>query len=299
MIKSKTSLFAIALLAAVAISASQARAATYNAGDLIMGFRATGGIGSSSNVLVDLGSAINFRDLGAANLINITSVGTDLDATFGITAGNSVAWYDRTDLSFGVVGVYSSASSGAVTSGDPVRTLYASQTRTAVGTVGSANSATPGSPTAISSTNQGTSAGNMISLASTFTNQAASGNNTAVAITGAGTNTWTSFTSGTTDFAAFNPGVEQTFGNGTWSGGTYGSVTNVEGAVDLYRILNTTSGASPSGTAHVGTYDATIVINQSGQISAVNAVPEPSTYALFGLGAAAIVFAARRRQLKA
>ena len=298
MIKSKTSLFALAVLAAVAISASQARAATYNAGDLIMGFRATGGIGSSSNLLVNLGSAITFRDLTSTNILNITNIGTDLSNTFGTGAGNGVEWYNRTDLSFGVVGVFSSASSGAVTSGDPVRTLYASQTRTAAGTLGSANSATPGSPTAISSTNQGNSAGNMISLASTFTNATASLNNSSVAVISATGNTWTNYTSGTTDFSAFNPGVEQTFTASAWSTGTFGTATNVEGAVDLYRVLNTATGASPTGTAHVGSYEATFVINQSGQVS-VSAVPEPSTYALFGLGAAAIVFAVRRRQLKA
>ncbi|MEI8312187.1 MAG: PEP-CTERM sorting domain-containing protein [Verrucomicrobiota bacterium] len=296
MIKSKTSLFALAVLAAVAISASQARAATYNAGDLIMGFRVTGGIGSSSNLLVNLGSAITFRDLTSTNILNITNIGTDLSNTFGTGAGNGVEWYNRTDLSFGVVGVYSSASSGAVTSGDPVRTLYASQTRTAVGTLGSANSATP---TGISGTNMGTSATSMVSLGgTTFTNATASLNNSSVAIVGTGANTWTANTSGTTDFNAFNPGVEQTFTASAWSTGTFGTATNVEGAVDLYRVLNSTSGASPTGPLRSGSYEATILINQSGQVS-VSAVPEPSTYALFGLGAGAIVFAVRRRQLKA
>jgi len=61
----------------------------------------------------------------------------------------------------------------------------------------------------------------------------------------------------------------------------------------------TTTNASPTGTAKTGSYETTFVINQSGQISAVSAVPEPSTDALLGLGAVAVAFTVRRRQAKA
>lgn len=296
MIKSKLSLLALVTLATVALTTG-AKAAPYTAGDLILGFRVTGGVGASSNVLVNIGSSLTFRDLNGSNSLNITSIGTDLDATFGLTAGNSVAWYNRTDISFGVVGVFSSEPNpgGTVNSGDPSRTLYATRSRSSVGTVGSANSTAP----SLSGTNRGTASNSFVALQNFFTGATASGNNANAAVTGTSGNSWTTFTVGTSDFGVFNPGVEQTLTASSFGSGTFGPVSNVEGALDLYRILDTTTSASPSGTVGTGSYETTIVIDQSGNISAVSAVPEPSTYALLGLGAAVVLYAVRRRQANA
>jgi len=301
MLKSKLSLLACAVLASMAFSGTRANAATYNAGDLIMGFRVTGGIGASSNVLVNLGQSTTFRNLNGTNSLNITNIFTDLSNTFGTGAGNGTEWYNRTDLSFGVIGVYtniSDASGGTVNNGDPGQTIYMSRSRTSAGTVGTAQSSTP---SGFSNANMSTISGNVLVLnQTTYAGATASVNNSAVAIINAGgSQSYTFFTNPTSDFGAINPGIEQTFTASAWSTGSLGPVSNIEGAVDLYRVLQTTNNANPTGTAKTGSYETTFVINQSGQISAVSAVPEPSTYALLGIGAIAVVFAVRRRQAKA
>ena len=75
--------------------------------------------------------------------------------------------------------------------------------------------------------------------------------------------------------------------------GAFGTAASVV-QLDLYRILNRTAGANPSGPVGTGTYETTFTIDASGNI---NAVPEPSTFALLGLaGAGAAVAAWRKRR---
>ena len=283
-------------LGVVALTTS-ARATTYNAGDLILGFRVTGGTGAGSDLLVNLGSSTSYRDLNGSNLWNISNIGTDLAATYGST------WYDRTDLSFGIAGVYtdiSDANGGVNNNGDPGQTLYFSKSRTATGTLGSASSTTTSN---YSNTNMSTASSQMLSLgATTYASATASLNNSNVAIvSSAGLNSWTAYTSGASDFGVISGGVEQTFANGSWQGGSFGAASNVEGALDLYRYLQTATGASPSGTAKTGIFETSIIIDQAGNLNAIvssAAVPEPSTYAMCGVAAiAAGVFAYRRRKL--
>ena len=88
-----------------------------------------------------------------------------------------------------------------------------------------------------------------------------------------------------TNFVSPTLGIEQAFGGSQTVGGN-----TVVGALDLYRVLNPSSGST------TGTYEGTITLNSSGTLGAVGAVPEPSTYALFGLGAVALM--AFRRRLK-
>jgi hypothetical protein len=92
--------------------------------------------------------------------------------------------------------------------------------------------------------------------------------------------------------------VEQTFASGSWQGGTFGEATNVEGALDLYRYLQTTTGASPTGTVKTGIFETSIVIDQTGNLSAVAAVPEPSTYALIALTGILYFYVNKRRKAK-
>ena len=86
--------------------------------------------------------------------------------------------------------------------------------------------------------------------------------------------------------------MQQAFTAGTI--GSYGAAGAVDGAIDLYRILQTTTGASPSGTVGTGTFLTTLTIDSSGNVSAV---PEPSTYALLGLGAVVGFIAIRRKRV--
>ena len=294
MIKQKLSLFAMVTLGVVALTTS-ARAATYNAGDLILGFRVTGGTGAGSDLLVNLGSSTSYRDLNGSNFLNISNIGTDLAATYGST------WYDRTDLSFGIAGVFtniSEANGGTVNNGDPGQTIYFSKSRTAAGTLGSASSTTTSN---YSNTNMSTASSGMQSLgASTYASATASANNSKVAIvSSAGSTSWTAYTSGASDFGVISGGVEQTFASGSWQGGSFGDVTNVEGALDLYRYLQTTTNANPTGIAKTGIFETSIVIDQTGNLNAIvttAAVPEPSTYALIALTGILYVFVNKRRK---
>lgn len=294
MIKRKLSLFALVALGVVAF-ATPSQAATYSAGDLILGFRVTGGTGAGSDLLVNLGASTTYRDLNGSNLWNITNIGTDLVATYGSN------WYDRTDLSFGIAGVYTNISDGnggTNNNGDPGQTLYFTKSRTAVGTVGSASSSVTSN---YSNTNMSTASAGMQSLgATTYAGATASSNNSKVAIvSSSGGNSWTTYTSGASDFGVISGGVEQVFASGSWQGGTFGAASNVEGALDLYRYLQTTTGASPSGTAKTGLYLGSVVIDQTGNLNAIvnsAAVPEPSTFAMAGIAAIAAGFVAYRRK---
>ena len=97
-------------------------------------------------------------------------------------------------------------------------------------------------------------------------------------------------------------GVQQV--NGKYGGynstTSFGPATDVQFALDLYRIeaVNSAPGQVGSGaTLRQGTYEGTITLNSSGQVSFV---PEPSTYALFGSAALVLGFVAvRRRKLAA
>jgi len=294
MIKQKLSLFAMVTLGVVALTTS-ARAATYNAGDLILGFRVTAGTGAGSDLLVNLGSSTSYRDLNGSNLWNITNIGTDLAATYG------ASWYDRTDISFGIAGVYTDikdADGGVNNNGDPGQTLYFSKSRTASGTVGLKNSTVV---TGMNNTDIATISSGMSSLgATTYAGATASINNSKVAIvSSSGSTSWTEYTKYSADFGALAGGVEQVFAAGSWQGGTFGAASNVEGTLDLYRYLQTTTGASPSGTVKSGLYLGSVVIDQSGNLSAIvssAAVPEPSTFAMAGIAAIAAGFAAYRRK---
>lgn len=280
-------------LGVVALTTS-ARAATYNAGDLILGFRAAG----YSDLLVNIGASTTYRGL-SSNSLNFTNIGTDLAATYGAT------WYNRTDLSFGIAGVFTNISNGnggANNNGDPGQTLYFSKSRLVSGTVGSAESSVePG----YTNSNLATASGQMLSLGATgYAAATASSNNSKVAIVSSGgTSSWSTYTSPGSglDFGVID-GVEQNFAAGSWESGTFGSVSNVEGALDLYRYLQTTTGASPTGAAKEGLYLNSIVIDQSGNLSAIvnsAAVPEPSTFAMAGIAAIAAIaagFAAYRRK---
>ena len=250
-------------------------------------------------MLVNLGASTTYRDLNGSNLWNITNIGSDLVATYGSN------WYDRTDLSFGIAGVFTNISDvdgGVNNNGDPGQTLYFTKSRTAVGTVGLKSSTVAAN---YSDTNMASASNGMQSLgATTYAGATASLNNSKVAIvSSSGGNSWTTYTSSASDFGVVSGGVEQVFASGSWQGGTFGSASNLEGALDLYRYLQTTNGASPSGTAKTGLYLGSVVIDQTGNLNAIvnsAAVPEPSTFAMTGIAAiAAGFFAYRRRKVSA
>src|SRR5581483_3649709 len=93
---------ALAALAGLAFVAPSAKALTYSDGDLLLGFRATGGSGSSTDYLIDLGAFTQFTlggtyySPGSAVTLSLSGIKTDLDNTYGsdwfTNATTNVLW---------------------------------------------------------------------------------------------------------------------------------------------------------------------------------------------------------------
>lgn len=286
---------ALLALVGTALLSSTAKAGTYTAGDLLLGFT-NSSVGSV--YVLDLGSAITYRN-ATSNILNITNIGTDLSNVFGST------WYDNSSLYFGVVGVRSTTS-GA--NGDPSKTTYLSASRPSVGT----QSAVWGQGNPYTSGAMGTAGSQVVGMETSFSTALASttASNTNAAIMAKGTTTWDHYnppTTGSQSFGLYSAvgantaGIEQTFAAGSY--GTFAGIGAVEGAVDLYRLLATTTGATADGkgvigTAGVGTYEGTFTLDQSGNVSFA-AVPEPSTYAMLAMGAGFLAILWRKRSQSA
>lgn len=272
----KTMILAAALFAIVSANAATVN---YSAGDLIVGFTTNAGTGAGQVLLVSLGSATALRD-ATTNNFSITTIGVDLAGTFGAN------WYDRTDLYWGAIGVYNSVPEGATTNGDLDGTVYVSRARGTVGTAGSASSTAWN--TSISGDNSALS--RLGAMQTNFDSQTASANNANAAVFDKNASSWDKWnppviTNGVS-FGAYNSsglGIQQKF-----AAGSYGTMlgNDIEGALDLYRNVY-------DGNAG---YEGTLTINQNGDIGYVVTVPEPSTYALIGLGLGAVLFFRRRLQ---
>jgi len=234
-------------------------------GDLILYFQNPG---STNTVYADLGNAATvFRGAAAGpdatNKVNFLNINDVLTGAFGAT------WTTDTGLYAGVAGVYSSNStSSALVNGDPYRTVYVSAARLGIGTVGAANSSAynVGGNTTMTAAASGILAQNAV-----FAN-----NYDAVAVVSPTSlsqiPTYNPFLApGIQDlgFGAFDGGVQQV-GTGT-SLGSFGPAGNVTFALDLYRVLakNTVSG-QVAGDLRVGSYEGTVTINSSGQVSFIS-----------------------------
>ncbi len=269
-------LFAAFAAAGIALAATSGNAATtFTAGDLLLSFRATGGTGATSTLVVNLGQADTVYRDATGDMPNIANIGTELATTFGAN------WATRSDLSWGIVGVRSSSSAGAAVDGDPVRTIYASAPQGTI-TPGAQGSTAWGP---FSGTDMGSGSGQMTTyqnMFAAFAGATTQGGNVAVIPT-SGVSTWEDFNDGTISFSIFNGGVEGNFGNG--AAGT---------ALDLYRILNTASATNP-GSVRSGDWEGVFNISSGGVVSfSPGAIPEPSRMMLAALGMTGLLFRRRR-----
>jgi len=270
--KITTKLLPLATMIAAGMVTTTAHAVSYTAGDLLLGFRATGGTGANTDYVIDLGSASTFRD--ATSSFSIGSFGTDLSAIYG------AGWATRSDLLWSVIG-------GGL-SGDGTNTVYASAAETVFGTHANpltrfSNSAQAGVVTKISNT-AGVSTGGYLGGSTSFNSNPLS-NGSAVAEDQTAANPWAQYQFGfgspanTSAFGLYaSPGIEGSFANGA-----------AVSALDLYRMATSTTAGLP------GTYVGTFTINTSGQ-GTFNVVPEPSSALMLGLGTAFLGFVRRRRQ---
>lgn len=119
----KTTLLAL-FLAALAI-APAARAVPAVSGDIILGFKASGGQGVDTNLEVNLGPASDFYNApaGSSSVLTRLSV-ADLIDVYGLN------WASRADLYWGIAGATGAAAVGSA----PARTLWASRSVETPGT---------------------------------------------------------------------------------------------------------------------------------------------------------------------
>ena len=291
-------IFKSALVGGAALLAGATFAsAAFNNGDLIMSFQATGGTGASQTVAANLGAGYSFRD-ATANALNVINLGSLLSSTYGAD------WHDRTDLYMTINGLYAAGGSpanqgGPVVNGDARNATYIGYTRDN----GEAGSYTPFSMTA----SQVRAAGSQLTTYNATVSNALS-STLAATIATSENSTIEDFTtpnSGGTRLAnwiSFNSAALTTF-----SSGTLFSVngTAYQGAMTLQRLnaYDGTTGALAGNvvvdgiSAGTGSNEGFFGIQSSGQVDFYT-VPEPSTYALLGLGAAGLgahVLRRRRR----
>lgn len=237
----------------------------FDNGDLILGVRATSGTGASKNVFFNLGDAVTLRDNGS--LGQLGNIGATLTEVYGAN------WFDRSNLYFGVIANLSeSPASGfgavAPVNGDPSRTFYIS-----------VPTSSPGASMLVA---QGTyvssalgSAGTKLSgleqmLVGAGGSAALEQRTDGTAILDQATqsvqwnNSWTTWNPVPgAAFDIFAGGILQSFGKGGSSA-----------IVDIQRILATNTGANPTGVQGGGTYESSISISSSGEVTAF--LPPPS-----------------------
>jgi hypothetical protein len=275
--------FVLAIAMGSALAASSAFGANFafTNGDLILGFQATAGTGSTKNVFFNLGSGVSARN-GVGMGTELGNIGTTLSGVFGAN------WYTRSDIWFGVLGnLNGNPNSGignrAAVDGDPSRTFYLSRAAT---TAGSASLIAAGTFSSANLGSAGTTLGGMEGFLPNLTAQADGS-----AILDQSTNPtewnnswtqWNPISSGAqgASLGIFTGGVQQTFGQ-----------SGSETFIDLQRVLSTNTGANPTGTVGGGTYVTSYSIDNTGAISMV---PEPSSTLLIGV--AGLGLALRRRR---
>jgi hypothetical protein len=264
---------------------------SFSPNDVILGFRAASGNGTSTTYMVNLGSATTYRD-ATSNMLNIANIGSALSSAYDAN------WYERTNLWAGFV----SATNGqnvdntggvaiASQTTDYNSTIYVSTRRTALGTAGTANSTRPGNTIALDAQVMGS---DINTLGGTFNSISTSGvYNGASSVT----NSWNTFMGGSTgaDFSgAYNVESAFTVGNR----GVFEDAGTVEQMWDFYRVAQFPVSDTDAGK---GIFQGTFALNSSGDVSFIvgaAAVPEPSTYALIALTGVLYFFVNKRRKSK-
>jgi hypothetical protein len=211
----------------------------YTANDVLLFLQnPAGAVGNDKVAYFSLGNTVSvFRDSAAGSVTNLGNINTTLNATFGSD------WADKASTIFvGAAGQQgsTSATNTGVTNGDYARTVYVTKARSGVGTIGQANSASPlfdPSQTGVA----GQIAGSNLISGMTQPGSVAFGD---TLIEG-----YNPFSNGnpSTAYGAISGGIQNSIGNSTL---TFGSVTNVVTALDLYRVTKTTgTNATNANTA--------------------------------------------------
>lgn len=244
----------LAAIVAVTLVGQAAHAATYNADDLILGFRATGGTGATNNVVVNLGQASVFRDASGSFAVSTGAIASDLTTAF--TTWNA----HRADGSNGGLGsdvvwsVTGTSGSFAAVGADPAKTLYATRKQPSLGV-----QSTPWARA--SDTAQGTTTNLMKAFGNQYATYTLTGNGSAIQNTG-DVNSYSSYQPGGTvtnsgptpgtSFKAYNPSAETSAALGT---------------ADLYRME---VGSGP------GAYLGTFALDDQGNLNFLKGTATPT-----------------------
>ncbi len=282
-------LLAVASSALAALPASAANS-FYAPGDLVLYFQKEGdadtiyaNLGNAANLYRGANSGIagNDHQLTRTNILNLN---TTLTSAFGS------GWASDSNVYAGLAGVWrTSDTSTTVLNGDPSRTVYISQARQTVGTVGSASS------------NAWVIAGDT-QMSSAATGVFAQNNAFEVNHDAGVTLSLTSVSLIDDQNPFFAPGLQGAAMDGAFDGGvqqkgsasSFGSFDgeSVEFALDLYRILGRNDLTQVGGTVRTGSFEGTVVVGTNGQVSFL--VPEPSSFALSGLALGGLLLRRRR-----
>ena len=227
-------------------------------GDLLLGFyevSADGtGVGSNTYVL-NLGASSTWRE-NTTTTVSAGNIKADLDDAFG------PGWHENPLLRVGIVGVV--GPTDPLTAGDPSRTVYYSQ-----GAAAFAAGAT--SPIVLSSSQMGTSSTQIKTFSVEMNGKTAGTNPAGAKVATSANNNYAAFLPplSTTSFG-ISPSPNTPFGLGNiGSAGSY----QVEAALDVYRLLFSTTGADltaglSAGNAVVrnGQYIGTFTIDSAGNV---------------------------------
>jgi PEP-CTERM motif-containing protein len=258
---------ALAAIAGAGLISQPSNAATtaYNEGDLMLGFRQ---VGASNDYIIDLGPASTYRDATSSFTLTINGnsgggFGLDLTSIFGS------GWKTDPNVFWGIVGT----PGAATVNSDPANTLYGSKPESPFGTQATAY-------TRDTASTQGGVRSDIDTMGGAFGGHTSSTNSSIALIQSAtASNSWASFNPGGQSFSYFT-GMEGNFASGT-----------AQTALDIFRMSPTTSSNLP------GSYEGTFTINDSGVLKYnASVVPEPSTFAAFGVGMALLAIMARRRR---
>lgn len=266
-----------ALALTLAASSATAQNTFFTPGDLVLFFQKEG---DDDTVYVSLGNAATvFRGSaagpGAPNKSDFPNISQILGDAFG------GGWASDPMIYAGLAGVWGTSNTNLVTlqNGDPHRTLYVSDSRNAVGTVGLANSDGWDLTTAGDTAMTGGASG-IFSMNNPFElNYNAQQIQSPTSVSGIpGANPFlTPGVQGAAMNGLFGGGVQQVGTAGSF--GTFGPAGSVEFALDLYRILSTTAvSGQVAGVRRVGSYEGTVTVNSSGAIYFVSQGAGGSSY---------------------
>lgn len=281
----KTTLLAItgaAFLAGPAMGA-----VSLESGSLAVAFyQVIGGVVQNSTYTFDLGQASLYRQNTGYNVsvstvnngLTSSNIGADLTSAFGANWANdgTVRW-----MVVGNVG-----QSDATIGGDPARTSYLSRGASSL-VEGEVTTTIP----TLSSTNRGLLSNNIEPFLDGINgaSQTVGANPGGAFVDKSAINTVEDFVPPTT-LTYFGVGINPTQVLGA------GTIGGYEGALDIYRVLHTatgadlTSGYGADATVGAGQYIGTLVLSSDGNLSVI---PEPSA-ALLGLASLGLCFRRRR-----